>query len=500
MSTLEVEGATNLNNTLDVTEATHLENTLEVDGATNLNNTLDVTGAANMQSTLHVSQATQLDNTLNVLGVTSLQSSLGVAGATQLNNTLGVSGIAQFNGQVTVKPTGIGGGEGSYDSYPFRVEGSSQGIAIKVNAGTPNSGNNFITFFDNGGSARGRIEGQNATDLLTDPEFIFQTAIYTAEVVAAGVNIGLSALPNACAGVGAVACPPEPSVVAIAIADEVLAVANLAAYTGFAGANLGVTYESGSADYAEWLERLNIDERIMPGDIVGLKGGKVTKNTFGVNHFLVASTNPAILGNMPDSGKEDAYTMIAFMGQIPVKVRGTVNIGDYILPSGLNDGTGIPVSPETITAEQYESIVGIAWSATPVTAGISVINMAIGLNTNDLAKQVTKQAAQIRSLESTLANLEKRISTIESGVILKQEPPQEDVAAIQAETPRAESYTINAAEVDHAIMLLQDSYQKMGISPEAHAGLNKLFTDASYRAQIIEQVITTYEKNAAMHR
>lgn len=207
-----------------------------------------------------------------------------------------------------------------------------------------------------------------------------------------------------------------------------------------------------------------------------------------------------MLGNMPDSGKEDAYTMIAFMGQVPVKVRGTVNIGDYILPSGLNDGTGIPVSPETITPEQFESIVGIAWSAIPVTAGISIINMAIGLNTNDLAKQVTKQAAQIKSLENTLASLEKRISSIESGNTNSTTPQKEDVAAIQSETPQAETYTINAAEVDYAIMQLQDAYQNMGISPEAHAGLNKLFNDAEYRAQIINQVIATYEKNAGLRK
>src|SRR5690606_25929371 len=128
------------------------------------------------------------------------------------------------------------------------------------------------------------------------------TSILTAEIVAAGVNIGLSLLPNGCAGVGVVACPPEPSVVAIAIAEEILAIANMAAYQAFAFANLGVTYESGSADYAEYLERSNLSEKMTPGDIVGISGGKISKQTGNQSQYMVISTNPAVLGNMQQSG------------------------------------------------------------------------------------------------------------------------------------------------------------------------------------------------------
>jgi hypothetical protein len=237
----------------------------------------------------------------------------------------------------------------------------------------------------------GRIEGETAGEATSTPEYIFETAIYTAEIVAAGVNIGFSALPNACAGVGAVACPPEPSVVAIAIAEEILAIANLAAYNVFILENLGVTYQSGSADYAEWLERKDASERIYSGDIVGVIGGKISKNTSYAEQYLVISTKPAILGNMPMDGTEDRYEKVAFMGQIPVKVRGQVLIGDYILPSGLNDGTGIAVSPNQISAEQYSKIVGIACSAAAGGDKFSFINLPMGLNANDGARLAVQQ-------------------------------------------------------------------------------------------------------------
>ena len=66
------------------------------------------------------------------------------------------------------------------------------------------------------------------------------------------------------------------------------------------------------------------------------------------------------------------------MGQIPVKVRGSVNKGDFIIHSELNDGSGIAISPEYIKANQYKKIVGVAWQE-KYGNEIGYINMSIGL-------------------------------------------------------------------------------------------------------------------------
>ena len=118
---------------------------------------------------------------------------------------------------------------------------------------------------------------------------------------------------------------------------------------------------------------------------MAVNGGKISKFTEGAQQFMVISTKPAVLGNMPPAGQEAASEKVAFMGQIPVKVRGIVFSGDYILPSGLNDGTGVAVSPKEIKADQYKQIVGVAWSEAFVVGGVTIINMAIGLNANDVA-------------------------------------------------------------------------------------------------------------------
>lgn len=415
-----------------------------------------------------------------------------------IDKNLFVGGTGNFGGQLTVSlKTPLTGGDSDFAAYPLRVEGSSQGIAVKVNAGTPNGGNNFVTFFDNGYNAVGRIEGQTAGEVASEPEFIFETSIYTAEVVAAGVNIGLSALPNSCVGVGAVVCPPEPSVVAITIAEEVLAIANLAGYEAFAFSNLGVTYESGSADYAEWLERMNPAERIMPGDIVGLRGGKVTRNTEGLNHFRVVSTNPAFLGNMPQEGKIEDFSRIAFLGQVPVKVRGGAQVGDYIIPSGLNDGTGMAVSPDALTGDQIDQVVGVAWSYQPPVPGISLVNMAIGLNANDLAFVVKKQQMQIETLEQSLASLEERLAALETGTAVT--PTRQAELDLHTGQPLAEEtplpLAMDARAIEESILLLQEFYVQRGLDPMNHPGLKKLFTDENFRQEIIRNIISNYESD-----
>jgi hypothetical protein len=44
---------------------------------------------------------------------------------------------------------------------------------------------------------------------------------------------------------------------------------------------------------------------------------------------MVISHNPAVLGGLPQDGKEEDYEMVAFMGQVPTRVVGDVAPGLY---------------------------------------------------------------------------------------------------------------------------------------------------------------------------
>ena len=462
----------NVGGKLNVTGATTLQNTLGVGGATNINNTLDVTGATTLQNTLTVGGATNINNTLGVTGVTTLGDKLNA------------------NGQVTIHAN-VTGGDNSYNAYPLRIEGSDQGVAIKLNAGTPNNSNNFVTFFDGSGGAVGRIEGETLAEATSSPQFIFDESLLAAEEIEKGVALGLAAIPVVVGGLIA-STGPCGACLAMAAADLALATANLIAFNIFATQNLGVTYESGSADYAEWLERSNEIEHMSAGDIVGVNSGKISKFTKNAQQYLVISTKPAILGNMPMDGKTDLYEKVAFMGQIPVKVRGIVFSGDYILPSGLNDGIGIAVSPNEISANQYREIVGVAWSNAITENTVSVINMAIGLNANDVSDLVVKQENKMNELEKRLLALENGVNGIPNNTP-KVDATSKPKVGQDKEMTKYEMFVkympkeLTNETMEEAMLYLQNSYKNQKINVKNHPGLYRLFTDATFKAEVIKK-------------
>lgn len=184
--------------------------------------------------------------------------------------------------------------------------------------------------------------------------------------------------------------------------------------------NDGTVYGSKGADYAEWLPKRDPTEKFQFGQIVGIHAGKVSLITDGADQIMALSANPVVLGNMPEEGDEANWVAVGFMGQVPVTVRGEVRAGDYILPSGDNDGTAIAVAPEALTVDHLDRVLGRAWSDSkhPV---ISVINVAIGLNASDAARVLRQHDLRVAELveandamRGALEAMEARLAAIEA--------------------------------------------------------------------------------------
>jgi hypothetical protein len=167
-----------------------------------------------------------------------------------------------------------------------------------------------------------------------------------------------------------------------------------------------IQFSGVSADYAECLPRFQADEVIEPGDIVGVFGGKITKTVTGAHHVMAITDKPIVLGNTPESQYQHLYEPVSFLGQVSVKVRGAVQLGDFIIPSGLNDGTGIAVSPEKITPIQYTQIVGRAWEASDCEE-MKRINTVVGLPSSNpqLSELLTIMQAQQAEISTLKAEL-----------------------------------------------------------------------------------------------
>ncbi len=467
-SQLTVQGPANLNSSLDVNNGntTTLTGELQVDGRANLNNDLNVEGTTNLNDSLNVYNLspTYLSGDLTV----------GADGTSTFNGTtvfnapsefvqIGVNGPSDLRGQVTVSANlDTVGGQDNYNAYPMLIQGSSQGLAIKVE-GSRSISNNYVSFWDEeSGNMWGRIEGITLDELKDDPEQKWEhgfkiSGIVTssADLVIAYADYAQSAVDfaadltssTACAGVGACVTAPIPSFIAAggiglisSAANVVLSAANLgisiadeATYVKFRNDNIGVSYQSGAGDYAEWLPKENSSEEFAGGELVGVNNGNVTKNIWGAEKVMIVSTNPIVLGNMPGSGDESNYVKIAFMGQVPVRVLGPVEPGDYILPNELADGFGKGVHPEEMETGDYDMIAGVTWSVLEKIGELNIVNVAVGINTNDLNRVVHQQEEELQTIRSEYNELKSQMER-SNAVLADLVPGYADATGFKTDT------------------------------------------------------------------
>lgn len=241
--------------------------------------------------------------------------------------------------------------------------------------------NEFIAFTDKDDRNLGSIRAQSVNDFATD----YLDGLYLTNLLSS--LVGLDILKDA-----------------LSVFSEF---ANLAdAYS-----SLGVEYTSGHGDYAEWLERTNPAEVIGAGDVVGVRGGKITKDLRDAEQIMAISYRPIVLGNTPPAGKDHLGNKVAFMGQIPVKVLGAVSTGDYIVAKSEVPGYAVAVKPALMTIDDYKLAVGRSWEAN-VKAGPKMVNTLIGVHNGDFLKILKKNQQQVEQVEARLNTLEAKTNAI----------------------------------------------------------------------------------------
>ena len=174
----------------------------------------------------------------------------------------------------------------------------------------------------------------------------------------------------------------------------------------------GVSFSSMGADFAECLPRINPGELIEEGDIVGIFGGRVSKVTQGAPHVTATTRRPIVVGSAPNGKEKHLYEQVTFLGQVPVKVSGPVREGDYIVPSGLNDGIGRAISADSSSLDRAQ-VVGRAWQS-DFSDGVKLVNVVIGLSNgapdSGLLLELHRQESEITALKAELGALKELIA------------------------------------------------------------------------------------------
>ncbi|NND33852.1 MAG: hypothetical protein HKN76_14780 [Saprospiraceae bacterium] len=542
---------------------------LNVGGATALASTLDVTGDFRINTdkftTLAASGNTSIAGTLGVMGNfavntnkfnvdasngnTLIAGTLGVTGATTLNNTLNLTATVS-------KPSGANPlTQPSHHIANFVNTADGNGISIKVGAATPHNNNNFITFYNNGGGTVGRIEGEDGdADYGRNREYQDALAFAAVDIAFATLDIVIAGLESlqagvdfgaalgsstACAGLGVCVTAPIPSLIISGALNVILKIANAVSLGGNLASAIanqvvtvnthealkGITFASGAEDYAEYLPKLDPNEFFSPGDIVAVKNGHITKDTRNADMVMLISFNPAVLGGLPAEEDVAKFEKVAFMGQVPTKVLGEVKPGDYILPSGFHNGTGIAKSPDQMKPEDYQKIVGVSWAAQDKDS-VGFVKTAIGLNTNDIAHFVQKQAEKIEDLEGQLISINENLARLVPGYAeatnsnvryddheghdhepIETSPSSEGIYDSYLTQATAEQIVYTPVErkhLDEAFALAEElsvkAYNEAGLDINDHPFWKRIYSEPGYKEEVFAEIKEEIKHSMHIHQ
>lgn len=349
---------------------------------------------------------------------------------------------SNFNGRVTIEAPMSTSNQSDIDAYPLRIKGSDHGMAIELNENNPDRTTNFVSFWDGTGAPIGRIEGfqaftdvsqnfilevlladepdideakeqedddtappapaPNAFNIYLNNDYSLNLLVEYIDLLQASSTFGW----NLGACIGGLAVLGDCDDAAWSFIELIFQGVQISLYVAYNEINVGVAFESGGADYAEWLRKADAEETLTFGDVVGVRGGEISTRFTNADRYMVISRNPIVSGAMPNAGQEHLFKQVAFVGQVPVKVLGTVNKGDFILPSGNADGIAIAVSPGSLRLNDYKRIIGVAWEDYQGPEMVSYINTAVGLNTNELSHELSKMQLLLNRMQDHMATLD----------------------------------------------------------------------------------------------
>ena len=185
----------------------------------------------------------------------------------------------------------------------------------------------------------------------------------------------------------------------------------------------GVAYFTSGADFAEYLPTEESD--LQPGEVVGLHRGHLSRDTQHAERVLVISGTAAFVGAAPPEDKTGDYALVAFMGQVPVKLHGQARPGDWLVASGKNDGHAVARSLQQLQAADMARFIGRALEA----SRDGQVKALVGLPPQAL---LAAQQQRLSQLEAENRQQQQQLTAMEAHYNQQLAQLQQALQALQA--------------------------------------------------------------------
>jgi hypothetical protein len=106
----------------------------------------------------------------------------------------------------------------------------------------------------------------------------------------------------------------------------------------------GPVLSGSSGDFAEYHKIMQEEVGFEEGEVVSIGPDGLSRNTKGARQLGVISRRMIVAGSRPPVKDLLRYDTVAFSGRVPVRLRGSYSAGDFVVPSGLSDGTAVAKS------------------------------------------------------------------------------------------------------------------------------------------------------------
>ncbi|PIE91580.1 MAG: hypothetical protein CR997_00045 [Acidobacteria bacterium] len=153
--------------------------------------------------------------------------------------------------------------------------------------------------------------------------------------------------------------------------------------------------ESGFERDTAILMYCSCSEEVKPSQIVGISDHCMSLNLSGCERYGVVSSKTYFDHDRSlYIDKELDGIPVVLMGHAPVMVRGPVEIGDFIVPSGKNDGMGVGLPVANWSRMKTKPrVLGMARSSHPF-HGVHLVDTALGFWDKSLIQFVNRSLAK----------------------------------------------------------------------------------------------------------
>ncbi|MEM6286102.1 MAG: hypothetical protein AAF845_02985 [Bacteroidota bacterium] len=194
------------------------------------------------------------------------------------------------------------------------------------------------------------------------------------------------------------------------------------------------SFVGGGADFAEFFPLATSgtgSASVQPGDLVGLRGGRVSLDTEAAEQVMIASSDPAFVGN-PDA--EAGGALMALVGQAEVCITGAASVGDLLVASGLDDGTARAVTPEAYRPEVDGPVAGRVLALPEAGRAIALVGV--------------DEAAALRTTVAALQADRDRLGAEVAALADRVEAQQRELDALRAQVGHAETLEARLAHLE----------------------------------------------------